>query len=211
MANNEVLSLYRGIDPLNRIHMVIRYKRCPYEQMEKYIPKSGKVLDIGCGHGLFANFLALKSQDRFVTGIDPCAEKIKVARKSLNDRPNINFIKSFFSDLDNHDFAAITLIDVLYLIPHQEQEKIVRLALSFLKDNGVLMIKEVPGDNSLRFKLAYLQEIVMVRLFRRTFGADFYYRNLPDWSALLDKIGYKSETIRLDTPMPSYLFICRRK
>ena len=44
------------------------------------MPAVGRVLDIGCGHGLFSIYLGLMSPDRDVLGVDIDARKLVIAR-----------------------------------------------------------------------------------------------------------------------------------
>lgn len=209
MKNTELLSLYNDVGLIDRLHINIRYKKCPFEELEKYLPKVGRFLDFGCGHGLFANLLALKSHDRFVVGVDPDSNKIEIARKSLKGRANINFIQGSFDDIDEKDFAAITIMDVLYLIPLDKQRAILEKCRHYLGNNGMLMIKEVISSDLLRFKMAYFREFIMVKILRKTLGSNFYFRNIEEWESLLQDIGYKIETVKLNTASPSYLLLCR--
>src|SRR5581483_2890047 len=48
--------------------------------VERYVPKKGFVVDLGCGHGLFACVLREASPTRRVLGIDLDPRKIEVAR-----------------------------------------------------------------------------------------------------------------------------------
>ena len=42
-------TLCRQAPWLTRGHIYIRYKTCPFGKIEAYIPKEGKILDLGCG------------------------------------------------------------------------------------------------------------------------------------------------------------------
>lgn len=53
-----------------KIYIKLRWQLCPFEKIERLIPKKARVIDIGCGFGLLANYLALTSEDRAAVGID---------------------------------------------------------------------------------------------------------------------------------------------
>src|SRR3954447_14786691 len=55
---------------------------CPMERLAPFVPADARVLDIGCGHGLFVNMLAAGSSMRRIVGVDPSDHKIAVARDS---------------------------------------------------------------------------------------------------------------------------------
>ena len=54
-----------------------------YEQVSLFVPKKGRVLDLGCGYGFLSIFLALDSAERQVLGIDPSQKRIKGIGESV--------------------------------------------------------------------------------------------------------------------------------
>lgn len=207
-----ILSLYKNISLMDKIHIWIRYILCPFNYLETYLPQEGRVLDFGCGHGIFANLMALKSEKRDVVGIDPSITKIEAAQKSIDRRQNIKFIKTEFEQLDEGKFTAITMIDVLYLIHRNEQDKILSMCRAYLDKGGLLMIKETVAANSLRFATAFLEEWIMVKILKKTLGeSNFYYRTEDEWVNLLMELGYHCKSIKLKTFAPSCLFLCSPK
>ncbi len=50
-----------GISLGTKLFLHLRWWLTPYERMAVYVPKTGKVLDIGCGHGLLAMEMALSA------------------------------------------------------------------------------------------------------------------------------------------------------
>src|SRR4051794_26677910 len=55
---------------------------CPMMAVAREVPVAGRILDIGCGHGLFPALLASGSSLRTIVGIDPSERKINIARGS---------------------------------------------------------------------------------------------------------------------------------
>lgn len=47
-----------GISLGTKIFLHLRWWLTPYARMAAYVPKTAKVLDVGCGHGLLAMELA---------------------------------------------------------------------------------------------------------------------------------------------------------
>lgn len=208
----KVLALYKEAGLIDKIHMWIRYSLCPFNYLESFLPKEGKILDFGCGHGIFANLIALKSAKRKVVGIDPSTSKIESARKSLDQRQNIKFINVETEQFDEVKFTAVTMIDVLYLIHYDKQNKILNKSRKYLNKSGLLMIKETVAENSLRFLAASLEEWLMVKILKKTLGGNnFYYRTEDEWVNFLTQLGYQCKSIKLKTFAPSCLFLCSPK
>jgi len=210
MKKSEILSLYKNVSLLDSIHMSVRYDRCPYDVLETYIPEKGRILDFGCGHGLMTNLMAVKSKDRDVIGLDPSRYKIEIAQRSINGRENIKFVQGWVANIEATKLRAVTVIDVLYLMSPDDQIALLKKILFCLDVHGVLVIKEVPAVNDLRFKVAYTKELIMVRVLKRTLGDKFFYRTEGEWENLLNEIGYKVKVTRLGTRAPSTLFVCER-
>ena len=79
----EILSAYA--EPRVRAHAWGRALSAPLRAVEELIPRSGTVLDFGCGHGLFSFILAATSPDRHVVGVDIDAAKIQSARAAAHE------------------------------------------------------------------------------------------------------------------------------
>jgi len=75
------LALYADEPLAVRLHVQARHRLCPLQRIADHVPPHGRVLDVGCGHGLFGNLLALESARRQVVGVDPMASKIAVAQR----------------------------------------------------------------------------------------------------------------------------------
>ena len=81
-AEQRVRDAYRGLGRGDRFHVAVRWRSCPFAQVEQHVPRAGRVLDLGCGHGSFALYLAARSAERTVTGVDVDADKLAAARQA---------------------------------------------------------------------------------------------------------------------------------
>ena len=71
-----------GISLGTKLFLHLRWWLTPYERMAAYVPKSGKVLDVGCGHGLLAMEMALSAPNRTVLATDHDVARIALAQAS---------------------------------------------------------------------------------------------------------------------------------
>jgi len=98
-------------------------------------PRTGKLLDIGCGDGSFARIMANNNWQ--VTGLDPALPH------SVNQQPsacNIQFVRGTIDDIsDNELYDVITLWDV---VEHLENpQNLIAEAASRLIPGGLLVIE----------------------------------------------------------------------
>ena len=103
----------------------------------KLIPKNGKILDVGCGVGVDANYIQSKGFE--VVGIDLSEEMLKLAKQKfpyidfrLMDIRKINFEPNSFDGI----FASFSLIH----IPKKDIPNILKKFYQILKINGVIYV-----------------------------------------------------------------------
>ncbi|QQG43487.1 MAG: class I SAM-dependent methyltransferase [Candidatus Daviesbacteria bacterium] len=195
------------------IFEAVRKLALPFAEIEKYVPQRGKILDVGCGHGIFSEMLAQKSPTREVLGIDPAINKIRLAQAHRAGLPNLKFKHAYLPEI-NSKFDCIIIIDVLYLLPIKKKVEILTNCKKLLKKNGILILKEVEKTGSLMFFITKLEEIIMVQLLKYTYSdkGNLYFVNTAYYLKLLRKLGFKkvkSRQIRAIIPYPHMLFVFR--
>ncbi|MBN1869559.1 MAG: glycosyltransferase [Candidatus Omnitrophica bacterium] len=207
----ELLARYRNLNLFQRLHLYFRYKSCPFGAVERFVPKEGVILDFGCGHGLFTNYLAMTSSRRNIIGIDISEPKIKIARK-VTDSSNITYAQNQLADIPNADFNAIAMVDILYLLPYALQEKLIRDCIRRLKPSGVLVVKEMSKHPTLKYFWNYFQETLAVKILKITEGNGFYFRTKEGFESLLGNLGLKVKVHDLSRGYfyPHILFVCTK-
>ena len=186
---------------------------CPMMTVAREVPVTGRVLDIGCGHGLFCSLLASGSSLRSIIGIDPSEGKIAVARGSTRAFPNISYIQGSVLDLHDGPYDAITILDVLYLLPDELVRKILAHARTLIRDDGVFLLKTNDTRPRLKYAIVRLEEWLMVKLLRYTLGGELHFRSSEQYLKLLDEAGFIAAAHKIDgwRPVPHRLFVCRPK
>src|SRR5207247_9519920 len=132
--------------------------------VERYVPKKGFIVDLGCGHGLFACVLPAAAPTRRVLGIDLDPRKIDVARGAIQDTQWLRFEVGDIVSTPPPKCDAVTIVDVLYLIPFEQQEQVLRNAASALGEGGPLVVKAQEKRIDPRYAVTYAQELVTVSL-----------------------------------------------
>lgn len=96
-----------------------------------------KVLDAGCGDGMFSSLLYKKGAD--VVGVDFSDKAITFAKTLL---PSVNFVKTSIESLpfSNNSFDKIFLIETLEHFPPEKIFQILSELRRVLKNEGVLII-----------------------------------------------------------------------
>jgi 2-polyprenyl-6-hydroxyphenyl methylase/3-demethylubiquinone-9 3-methyltransferase len=133
--------------------------------------KGERVLDVGCGHGVLCALLTHQQPSREVVGIDPDPRKVDWARASVGRFKGTDFHVTTveqLAPLEAASFDAITVADVLYLLPEDEHPGFLAACHQLLKRGGTLWLKEAEDDGGWRTAKALAQERLMVRFLGRT-------------------------------------------
>ena len=73
----KVLERYRGAPKRVRLHTWLRAWTCPMEALVAGAAPAGRLLDVGCGHGLLSLGVAAAHPTASVLGVDLSEDKIR--------------------------------------------------------------------------------------------------------------------------------------
>ncbi len=183
----------------------IRFFTAPYEKLEQLIPKKGFIIDLGCGYGIFSNFLGLTGPKRQILGIELDSEKIKFANRGV---ANVKFLEADITKITLKKAGAILLIHVLHhLNSFQEQEKLLTECKKKLTRNGELIIAEVDKKPFFKFILGRLADFLLYP------GDKIYYRFPDEFGRLFTKLGFKAKIIKADKgkPFAHVIYVLEKK
>jgi len=206
---NDSIRLYSEQGFLSRFHIIMRHLLSPLELVEARVPEAGNILDLGCGHGLFTNYMALKAPSRNILGVDPAPEKIEIARKTEAGVPNVSYLLGSIEDVSkDKPFDAITIVDVLYLLPEMKQKEILDTCYRLLADSGILVLKAQDTKPRWRYLWMRIQESVMVGM-GLTHGKGLHFMPVARTRQLLEEAGFQAECHRLPSRIfyPNVVFI----
>lgn len=183
----------------------VRFWTGSFSQLEKFVPKKGKILDLGCGYGIFTNYLAVCSSFRTMIGIDTDAYKIAHADKGVK---NVSFSLGDATKMKLKDLDGILLHDVLHhLSSYNEQDQIIKDCVLMLKEKGILLIVEVDNKPLWKLVLGRLTDFLMYK------GQPVYYRYKKNMLKFLCPY-FSSENIRVEilknNLFPQVVYICKK-
>lgn len=191
--------------------MLARHLLAPLGRVLAAVPPSGRILDVGCGHGLFANALALGSPARQVLGVDPSGAKIAIANASSAGLPNVRYQQGTVQQIDEDGFDAITILDVLYLLPIEEKLALLRACRERIAPDGVLILKANDTRPPWKYRVARLQEQAMTGLGLTLSHGDLHFLSREQNANLLELAGFQPRFVDLNTwlPYPHVMFVGR--
>ena len=159
------------------------------------VPQRGRLLEVGCGHGLFANACALTRPELQVLGVDPAPSKIRAAARSVGGRGNVRFQEGRVESLGERDFDCVAVLDVLYLVPRDGWAAFLGACHASLRPAGRLLLKEVDVRPRWKFLRCVLQESVSVKLIGLTLGGGLAFAGRDEMKGALLAAGFADVTV----------------
>jgi len=172
----------------------------PLKQIDETLPKSGKIIDLGCGEGIIANYLA-REQKRLVIGVD-----LNKSRLPKSSKQNLQFIYGDIIEFQLKNASGVILSDVLHHLVFPDQKTLLTRIASCFKKGGILIIKEIDTKELVRSKLSRFWDFILYP------KDEIYYWNSKKLRNLLASLGFKVKIIRPCRFFPgsTTLFICKK-
>ena len=219
-----------GVSLGTKIFLHLRWWLTPYARMAAYVPKSGRVLDVGCGHGLLAMEMALAEPNRIVLATDHDVARIALARQAASSANsgkgnskginNLTFEVSTGSPVTAAPaaakFSAIMMIDFLHYFSPEQQDDMISKAYDNLQVDGWLLAREVNQQGGLISKLNQLYE-----KFTTTIGftqsnnvkikENLSFKSQAGWEAKFAEHGFKVRSEPCSSPIfADILYVCEK-
>jgi SAM-dependent methyltransferase len=136
-----------------------------------------RILEIGCGFGLFGCYFAKRWPNIRYSGIDINDDRIEMAREAARRLAltNVSFQHGDASQpLDvEGQFDAVLMMDLLHHLPDAAKQNLLDAAVKRLKPGGHLIIKDVTRVPAWKLGFTWILDVLM------TSGFDLWYWN-PD-------------------------------
>lgn len=139
--------LFPGQTSLIEILNRLRPRIMPIDGLIAAVPPGARILDIGCGAGLFLGLLAASGRTLEGIGFDTSKDAIALAKSMQSRLPAGHSIR--FERLSVDDpwpegtFDAVSLIDVMHHIPPEAQIGVLETAVSKIRPGGRIIYKDM--------------------------------------------------------------------
>ncbi|MDB5106097.1 MAG: SAM-dependent methyltransferase [Fibrobacteres bacterium] len=223
-----ILSHYPHASAFQRWHMRGRLRLCPYDALPKHLTGAGSLLDVGCGFGHLAWYLASERPDLRYHGTDIDGRKVELAKGSLTastptegpepsapaSRPEFHLGDAMNLPGLPARFGNIVFLDVLYLMPWDAQKRMMEWALGRLDPapGSAVVIKTMDQAEGFSGFRAVAEEWIMVSLLRRTVSSGTINgaRPVAEYLDFARGLGFRAESESLGTFNPSTILRFRR-
>jgi trans-aconitate methyltransferase len=178
--------------------MFARFKRRLdplFDELADLVPERSdlaNVLDVGCGYGVPACWLADRYPTAIIHGIEPQTERVRVTSLALGHRGRI--IRGSAPNLPSLDVLVdlITLLDMSHYLQDWELEKTLEGAHERLLPGGCLIMRSVLAPGARRHWTWYLEHLKL-----KQHGLTATYRDARTITDLLDACGFDLRQQRL--------------
>lgn len=193
----------RALPPVERVYANIRFSILRpklLSVMDLLLPDEGRILDIGCGFGLFAAYFGQTQPARRIVGVDPNAKRIATARHVSE---SVGLTGNTFIAGDARDaslpgpFSGAYVLDVMHHIPERDQLSTLERLRDVLAPRGVLVIKDITTEPAFGLEFTRLLDRVMVG-----WNEPLRYRHHREWADMLASLGFHVRMVRVPDALP---------
>ena len=180
--------------------------------VEKAVPASGEILDLGCGYGLVAHWLTLFTPGRRVCGVDFDVDKIRVAQVTARANPQVSFEQRDI--LEWPEFPACDcalLCDVLHYFPHELKAEVLCKVFQALRPGGCLIIRDAMANKNSSHRAVARSEKWAVRFGQNKTRHGLHFENEKNHLALLRETGFLKIEVRNGAGLGSNSLLIARK
>jgi 2-polyprenyl-3-methyl-5-hydroxy-6-metoxy-1,4-benzoquinol methylase len=180
------------------------------DEIGQYLPPTGRVLDIGCGFGLFSLYFASTRPSLRVRGFDLNANRILRARRAAEQLGvrNVDYdVRDAREYRRGEQFDAAYMLDLLHHIPRSAAEPLLRAVAASLNPGGVLLLKDVDTRPAYKRMFTRVLDLAMDP------HTPVAYWPAAELQRMLERLGfcvYRHKMIDM-LPYPHVLYICLKQ
>ena len=168
--------------------------------MDLLLTDEGRILDVGCGFGLFAAYFGQTHPRRRIIGVDPDARRIGIARKvaaSLALQDHAFVVGDVRSAALEGPFDAAYVLDVMHHLPRDDQRRVLERLRALLVPGGMLLVKDITTEPRAGLLFTEALDRVMVG-----WREPLAYRHHREWGEMLTELGFSVRMVRVPDVLP---------
>jgi len=168
--------------------------------LDLLVPIEGRILDVGCGFGLFAGYFGQTAPSRSIVGIDPNARRVAIARR-VAQKVGLTRHEFHVGDVRTAPISGLFdgayILDVMHHIAAADQEPVLRKLYDKLLPGGRLVMKDVTTVPRSGLLFTEVLDRLMVGM-----NEELAYRHHHEWERILKGIGFRVRTVRVPDVLP---------
>ncbi|MDP8999123.1 MAG: class I SAM-dependent methyltransferase [Myxococcota bacterium] len=198
-----IANIVRALPLLERAYSIARFSILRpklLSVMDLLLTDEGRILDVGCGFGLFAAYFGQTHARRRIVGVDPDARRIGIARRvatSLGLRDYSFVVGDVRSASLEHGFDAAYVLDVMHHLPKEDQRPVLERLRGLLVPGGMLLVKDITTEPRLGLLFTETLDRLMVG-----WREPLAYRHHREWGEMLTGLGFKVRMVRVPDVLP---------
>lgn len=202
-GRSAIARIARALPPVERAYANVRFsilRSKLLSVMDLLLPDEGRILDIGCGFGLFAAYFGQTQPGRRIVGVDPNARRIAMAQRVCSSLglSGYEFLAGDARDVPLEGrFAGAYVLDVMHHIPAGDQRPLLARLRDLLAPRGVLVVKDITTEPAFGLKFTELLDRAMVG-----WDEPLAYRHHREWGEMLTELGFHVRMVRVPDVLP---------
>jgi 2-polyprenyl-3-methyl-5-hydroxy-6-metoxy-1,4-benzoquinol methylase len=169
-----------------------------------------RILDIGCGFGLFGCYFSAMYPEIEYCGYDLNQNRIASAQRAAQ-RLNLKNASFYCSDARQltleSEFDAVIMVDLLHHIDDAAKNKLISMCANYLAPDGRLIVKDVTTHPLPKIGFTWMLDVLMTGGFEMWFRNENYYYDL--FSSHFEAI--EMYPIADWLPYPHVIYLCQKQ
>lgn len=202
-GRDAIARIVRALPPFERTYSRVRFSILRpklLSVMDLLLTDEGRILDVGCGFGLFAAYFGQTQPCRRVVGVDPNERRIGIAR-DMTARLGLREHSFFVGDVRDASieglFDAAYVLDVMHHLPVDDQLRVLQRLRDLLVPGGMLLVKDITTEPRAGLLFTEALDRLMVG-----WNQPLAYRHHREWGDMLTELGFKVRMVRVPDVLP---------